>query len=65
MAKWSACVVYPVYFEVEADSQEDAEERALDEVDRWFDISSIRPVVNSIYAINEDGNPVDEYENEL
>jgi NADPH:quinone reductase-like Zn-dependent oxidoreductase len=60
MPKFAVMVVYPVYFDVEADNIFDANDRALEQCDNWFERSSIKPVVHDIYEMDEDGNRIDE-----
>jgi len=63
MPKFAVMVVYPVYFDVDADNIEDANDRALEECDRWFEQSTVKPIVHDIYEMDEDGNRMDvEYE---
>ena len=48
MSKFQVSVVYPLYYEVEADTKEEAKIKALEQADYYLETSSVKPVVQEI-----------------
>ncbi len=60
MPKFAVMVVYPIYFDVEADNLDDAKDRAFEECKQWvLDISEVEPVIHDIYEMDENGKRID------
>jgi hypothetical protein len=48
MNKYKVCVVFPLYYELEAENEEQAEEKALSMADNMLECSSVTPILDNI-----------------
>jgi len=47
MKSFLVCVVYPVYLTIEAENEDEAQEKALSAVDEAFELADPEPIIQS------------------
>jgi hypothetical protein len=57
MKTFQTVVVYPIYITVNAESQEEAENKALENADYYLETSMVEPVIHECAEIEFDSNP--------